>query len=150
MRVRGRRENEFRRACPELVEWGRLNFRLLRLAGKSLGSAAVLYEPLPSPFCHPERSRGICSSADLSWKGEHPPQYEFPDGLTWPLGTTRGAAFTTEMCMKTNKATLVNRKLGVVKWRGDNSIERHIPRFQWWTRRTANLLLFHHPTNPSS
>jgi hypothetical protein len=22
----------------------------------------------PSPFCHPERSRGICSSADLSWK----------------------------------------------------------------------------------
>ena len=25
-------------------------------------------EPLPSPFCHPERSRGICSSTDPSWK----------------------------------------------------------------------------------
>src|ERR1700733_6671196 len=25
-------------------------------------------EPLPRPFCHSERSRGICSSADLSWK----------------------------------------------------------------------------------
>src|SRR5579863_9312333 len=28
----------------------------------------LLYEPLPLPFCHPERSRGICSSADRSWK----------------------------------------------------------------------------------
>jgi hypothetical protein len=34
---------------------------------KRLGPATTLYEPSPSP-CHPERSRGICSSADLSWK----------------------------------------------------------------------------------
>jgi hypothetical protein len=25
-------------------------------------------EPTPFPFCHPERSRGICSSAGPSWK----------------------------------------------------------------------------------
>jgi hypothetical protein len=30
--------------------------------------AAALSLQRPSPFCHPERSRGICSSADLSWK----------------------------------------------------------------------------------
>jgi hypothetical protein len=30
--------------------------------------ATALSLQLPSPFCHPERSRGICSSADLSWK----------------------------------------------------------------------------------
>ena len=30
--------------------------------------ATVLSFQLPSPICHSERSRGICSSADLSWK----------------------------------------------------------------------------------
>jgi hypothetical protein len=30
--------------------------------------ATVLSLQSPSPFCDPERSRGICSSADLSWK----------------------------------------------------------------------------------
>jgi hypothetical protein len=34
---------------------------------KRLGPATTLYELSPSP-CHPELSRGICSSADLSWK----------------------------------------------------------------------------------
>jgi hypothetical protein len=31
-------------------------------------TATALSLQLPSPICHPERSRGICSSADLSWK----------------------------------------------------------------------------------
>src|SRR6267142_4828099 len=42
---------------------------------KCLGLVTTLYEPLPFPFCHPERSRpvpacrgGICGSADHSWK----------------------------------------------------------------------------------
>jgi hypothetical protein len=30
--------------------------------------ATALSLQQPSPFCHPERSRGICSSADSSWK----------------------------------------------------------------------------------
>ena len=34
---------------------------------KRLGPATTLNEPSPSP-CHPERSRGICGSADLSWE----------------------------------------------------------------------------------
>ncbi len=33
-------------------------------------------ERLPFPFCHPERSRGICSSADLSWKNGSTPRKE--------------------------------------------------------------------------
>jgi hypothetical protein len=45
------------------------NFRLVQIRfERSLGSATTLFEPLPFPVCHPERSRGICSSADLSWK----------------------------------------------------------------------------------
>ena len=36
--------------------------------GKCVGPATTLSEPLPFPICHPERSRGICGSADLSWK----------------------------------------------------------------------------------
>jgi hypothetical protein len=31
------------------------------------------------PFCHPERSRGICGSADLSWKREY--DYKKPAGF---------------------------------------------------------------------
>jgi hypothetical protein len=33
-----------------------------------LGPATALYETIALSFVHPERSRGICSSADPSWK----------------------------------------------------------------------------------
>jgi hypothetical protein len=33
----------------------------------SVSATALSLQP-PSPFCHPERSRGICGSADHSWK----------------------------------------------------------------------------------
>jgi hypothetical protein len=35
---------------------------------KRLGAATTVYETIALSFCHPERSRGICSSADHSWK----------------------------------------------------------------------------------
>jgi hypothetical protein len=38
------------------------------LSLRSFHSATALSLQLPSPFCHPERSRGICGSADHSWK----------------------------------------------------------------------------------
>ena len=35
--------------------------------------------------------------------------------------------------MKTNNATELNKKFAVTERRDDNSVERHIPRFQWWS-----------------
>jgi hypothetical protein len=35
---------------------------------KRLGPATTFYGTVALSFCHPERSRGICGSADLSWK----------------------------------------------------------------------------------
>jgi len=35
---------------------------------KRLGPATTLYGTVALSFCHPERSRGICGSAVLSWK----------------------------------------------------------------------------------
>jgi hypothetical protein len=35
---------------------------------KAFGPTTALPRKRRPPFCHPERSRGICGSADLSWK----------------------------------------------------------------------------------
>src|SRR5258708_4029802 len=62
------RDLQFRGPLLETPQ-GRLNLRVVQIRfEKCLGSAPTLYEPLSSPFCHPERSRGICSSADHHWK----------------------------------------------------------------------------------
>src|SRR5450631_4087787 len=56
--VRDHFEIESRRACPELVERGRLNFRPVQIRfERCLGSATALSLQRPSPFCHPERTR---------------------------------------------------------------------------------------------
>jgi hypothetical protein len=52
-----------------LVPKGRLNFRPVQIRfERCVGSATALAVQRPFPFCHPECNRGICSSADPSWK----------------------------------------------------------------------------------
>ena len=46
---------------------------------KRLGPATTFYRTVALSFCHPERSRGICGSADLSWKC-------FSTELPWACG----------------------------------------------------------------
>jgi hypothetical protein len=56
-------QNKSPRACPELVERGRLNFRPVQIRfERCLGSAPALSVQRPSPFCHPERSERICGA----------------------------------------------------------------------------------------
>jgi hypothetical protein len=61
---------------------------------KRLGPATTLYEPSPSP-CHPERSRGICSSADPSWKCV----------FRQSVAKWRDLRFSPELQMTSNQAT---------------------------------------------
>jgi hypothetical protein len=75
-------------------------------------------EPLPFP-CHPERSRGICSSADLSWKGHTASQTELssrPERIRISchaaLDTTARAPFFKERRMRFANATNFYRKSG--------------------------------------
>ncbi len=42
--------------------------------------------------------------------------------------------------MKTNNATELNKKFAVAERRDDNSVERHIPRFQWWSAELRRSL----------
>jgi hypothetical protein len=54
----GHHEIESRRACPELVERGRLNFKRVQIRfEKRLGSATTLYWNRCPFLCYPERTR---------------------------------------------------------------------------------------------
>jgi hypothetical protein len=73
------------------------------------------------PFlCHPERSRGICSSADLHWKYVIRLQHELSSrpertriSCHAALDMSACAAFVKESRMKIINATKFNRKSGV-------------------------------------
>jgi hypothetical protein len=63
-------QHEILGSAPNLTQprQGRLNFRLVQIRFENASVQLSLFMAPSPPPCHPERSRGICSSADLSWK----------------------------------------------------------------------------------